>query len=102
MRKAAVLGLAVMSIFNQTACADVEAQGICDSSYPNNCIFPAPPDLDCSDIPHRSFRVQGTDSHQFDQDGDGLGCRKNDIRLERRERSAGTPWTNAAARTTSP
>jgi hypothetical protein len=67
---------------------DVEApqpQEICDPSYPDVCIPPPPPDLDCSDIPFGSFRVVGADPHRFDgpYDGsnpyepDGLGCEWN-------------------------
>ena len=51
-------------------------QGIddCDPSYPDVCIPPPPPDLDCGDISHRRFRVQGRDPHRFDGDRDGIGC----------------------------
>lgn len=46
----------------------------CDPSYPTVCIPPYPPDLDCSDVPHRRFKVVGTDPHGFDGDRDGVGC----------------------------
>ena len=46
----------------------------CDASYPDVCIPPAPPDLDCGDIAPRRFRVVGADPHRFDGEGDGLGC----------------------------
>lgn len=46
----------------------------CDPSYPDVCIPPPPPDLNCGDIAHRRFRVIGNDPHGFDRDGDGLGC----------------------------
>jgi micrococcal nuclease len=46
----------------------------CDSSYPDVCIPPAPPDLDCGDIPHKRFKVTGSDPHGFDRDKDGVGC----------------------------
>ena len=46
----------------------------CDSSYPTVCIPPAPPDLDCADVPHTNFRVRPPDPHRFDGEGDGLGC----------------------------
>lgn len=46
----------------------------CHPSYPDVCIPPSPPDLDCRDIPHRRFRVVGSDPHRFDGDGDGVGC----------------------------
>lgn len=46
----------------------------CDPSYPTVCIPPSPPDLDCSDIPHRRFTVLQPDPHRFDADKDGIGC----------------------------
>jgi len=48
--------------------------GNCDPSYPGVCIAPAPPDLDCGDIPYRRFQVLPPDPHKFDRDGDGVGC----------------------------
>lgn len=48
--------------------------GKCDPSYPDVCIAPAPPDLDCGDISYRRFRVVGSDPHRFDADRDGVGC----------------------------
>src|SRR5690606_37739749 len=50
------------------------APGDCHESYPTVCIPPAPPDLDCGDIPHRRFQVVGADPHRFDGDHDGIGC----------------------------
>ncbi|HEU0303295.1 MAG TPA: thermonuclease family protein [Gaiellaceae bacterium] len=46
----------------------------CDPSYPTVCIPPYPPDLDCADVPHKRFKVVGTDPHGFDGDRDGVGC----------------------------
>ena len=46
----------------------------CDPSYPDVCIPPPPPDLDCSDIPYRNFRVIGRDPHHFDGNHNGIGC----------------------------
>jgi endonuclease YncB( thermonuclease family) len=48
----------------------------CDPSYPTVCIPPAPPDLDCPDIPYRRFQVIGADPHRFDGDHDGVGCER--------------------------
>ncbi len=48
----------------------------CDPSYPDVCIPPPPPDLDCKDIPYRRFRVLPPDPHHFDSDGDGIGCER--------------------------
>ena len=50
------------------------ASSNCDRSYPTVCIPPAPPDLNCGDIPHRRFKVVGADPHRFDGDRDGIGC----------------------------
>lgn len=46
----------------------------CDSSYPDVCIAPYPPDLDCGEIPFTDFRVLRPDQHGFDGDYDGIGC----------------------------
>jgi len=65
--------------FRQGKCSTAAApepqqQGRCDPSYPDVCIPPAPPDLDCGEITHRRFRVTGSDPHGFDGDNDGIGC----------------------------
>ncbi len=46
----------------------------CDSSYPDMCIPPAPPNLNCDDIGARNFEVLPPDPHGFDGDNDGIGC----------------------------
>jgi hypothetical protein len=47
----------------------------CDSSYPDLCIPPPPPDLNCDDISTRNFEVLPPDPHGFDgNDNDGIGC----------------------------
>jgi micrococcal nuclease len=50
----------------------------CAPSYPDVCIPPPPPDLDCGQIPYRNFRViydvPQPDPHRFDGDKDGIGC----------------------------
>jgi hypothetical protein len=48
--------------------------GNCDSAYPDFCIPPPPPDLDCADIGVKDFTVRPPDPHGFDADGDGVGC----------------------------
>jgi hypothetical protein len=52
--------------------------GTCAPSYPGVCIPPPPPDLDCSDIPFRNFRVRwdlpDPDPHGFDGNHNGIGC----------------------------
>jgi micrococcal nuclease len=56
------------------AAAAPAARGGCEPAYPEVCIPPAPPDLDCPDISYRRFRVLSPDPHRFDSDGDGIGC----------------------------
>jgi aldose sugar dehydrogenase len=46
----------------------------CHPSYPDDCIPPAPPDLECDDISARNFQVVGSDPHDFDGDNNGIGC----------------------------
>jgi micrococcal nuclease len=46
----------------------------CHASYPDFCIPPPPPDLDCGHIPRKGFRVLPPDPHRFDGDSDGVGC----------------------------
>lgn len=46
----------------------------CDSSYPDFCIPPFPPNLNCTDIPQKNFTVLQPDPHGFDRDQDGIGC----------------------------
>jgi hypothetical protein len=47
--------------------------GNCDPSYPTLCLRSSP-DLNCDDIGARRFPVRGRDPHNFDGDGDGIGC----------------------------
>lgn len=58
--------------FNQTPA--VQAASNCDRAYPDICIAPPPPDLDCKDISYRNFKVLPPDPHRFDRDKDGIGC----------------------------
>ena len=46
----------------------------CDPSYPDTCISPPPPDLNCDDISDKKFAVISPDPHGFDRDSDGIGC----------------------------
>jgi micrococcal nuclease len=48
----------------------------CDPSYPDVCIPPYPPDLDCGEIQFKRFRVLPPDPHGFDGDYDGIGCER--------------------------
>ncbi|MCL5999017.1 MAG: SH3 domain-containing protein [Chloroflexi bacterium] len=51
-------------------------QANCDPSYPDVCIAPPPPDLNCEDIPAKGFRVLQPDPHRLDGDKNGIGCEK--------------------------
>ena len=46
----------------------------CHPSYPDFCIPPPPPDLNCGDIGAKNFTVLAPDPHGFDGNGDGVGC----------------------------
>lgn len=48
--------------------------GDCDPSYPDVCIPPYPPDLDCGDVEDTNFVVKEPDPHGFDGNDDGSGC----------------------------
>jgi len=52
----------------------VESENSCDPSYPDVCIPPYPPDLDCGEIRYANFYVLQPDPHGFDPDKDGIGC----------------------------
>jgi hypothetical protein len=55
--------------------ATIPPLGPCDPSYPDICIPPPPPDLDCPEIPQfTDFHVIGDDPHDFDRDNDSIGC----------------------------
>lgn len=41
-----------------------------DPAYPDVCVPPPPPDLDCADIPYRNFRVLPPDPYRSDGDND--------------------------------
>lgn len=56
------------------ACVAPSSGDACDPAYPEVCIPPPPPDLDCADVPYRRFTVKPPDPHNFDSDHDGLGC----------------------------
>jgi micrococcal nuclease len=72
-RQARRAGLGLWGACDTTSAA-VGFQRSCDPSYPEVCIPPPPPDLDCSDIGHRDFRVVGADPHRFDGNDDGIAC----------------------------
>ena len=50
------------------------AQNECSPSYPDTCIPPPPPNLNCDDVDDTNFEVVGSDPHGFDNDDDGVGC----------------------------
>ena len=52
------------------------AGGNCSAAYPDFCIPPPPPDLDCADAGGRGFTVLPPDPHRFDADRDGIGCER--------------------------
>lgn len=51
--------------------------GNCHPSYPDFCVPPAPPDLNCTSpliAGRKNFTVRQPDPHGFDADKDGIGC----------------------------
>src|SRR5215211_7890133 len=58
----------------QTEGEGEEEDAACDSSYPDFCIPPPPPGLNCDDVDDTNFEVVGSDPHDFDRDNDGIGC----------------------------
>jgi micrococcal nuclease len=48
----------------------------CEPAYPDVCIPPSPPDLDCGDVAYGRFTVYPPDPHRFDGDHDGVGCER--------------------------
>lgn len=59
-----------------TPVAEQPASGDCSPAYPDFCIPPAPPDLDCPDVGRKGFTVLPPDPHRFDADSDGIGCER--------------------------
>ncbi|MDY6781669.1 MAG: hypothetical protein SW833_03800 [Cyanobacteriota bacterium] len=59
----------------RSARANYQTQaGRCDAAYPDFCIPPLGPDLDCSDIKQKNFTVRPPDPHRLDGNRDGIGC----------------------------
>jgi len=50
----------------------------CDPSYPDFCIRPPPPLLNCDQITQKNFTVLSPDLHGFDKDIDSVGCEANE------------------------
>jgi micrococcal nuclease len=48
----------------------------CSPAYPDACLPPGPPDLDCGEVSVRGFAVLPPDPHNFDRDHDGIGCER--------------------------
>jgi micrococcal nuclease len=58
----------------QVVTTDPASASGCEVSYPDVCIPPPPPDLDCGDVAYHRFTVYPPDPHRFDGDYDGIGC----------------------------
>jgi micrococcal nuclease len=48
----------------------------CYPAYPDLCVPKDSPDLKCSDVKERNFKVLSPDPHGFDRDRNGVGCEK--------------------------
>lgn len=52
----------------------VELTQRCHPAYPDICVAPQAPDLDCRDLPRANVQVREPDPYEFDADGDLVGC----------------------------
>ena len=69
-----IIMLSIVTIFYPSSTQIYGMSDKCDSSYPDVCISPPPPDLNCSDVSYKDFKVLPPDPHGFDREGDGVGC----------------------------
>lgn len=70
-----LFGLLLVVLLTLVSSLPLQAQSSnCSPSYPDVCIPPAPPDLNCGEISYYHFRVLQPDPHHFDRDRDGVGC----------------------------
>lgn len=63
-----------LRVIDRTGAGPTGQTDNCDPSYPDLCIPPPPPDLDCRDIGRHDFAVLPPDPHHLDRDRDGAGC----------------------------
>jgi len=70
----AVIGVLIGIEVYPQAQEQTQSEISCDTSYPDVCIPPYPPDLDCGEIQFANFKVLSPDPHGFDGDNDGIGC----------------------------
>ena len=70
-----LLGASPVEKTNSTP-TKAQQQQKCEPSYPNLCIPADLPDLNCSDITYRRFKVLPPDTYGFDRDGDEIGCER--------------------------
>lgn len=63
-----------LGLFSAVRATATTASAGCHPSYPEFCVPPPPPDLDCGDIGQKNFRVLPPDPHGFDGNSDGVGC----------------------------
>ena len=68
-----VVLVSLSSVFPQTFALE-DRWAKCDPAYPEVCIAPGPPDLNCDDISFANFKVLWSDPHHLDADGNGIGC----------------------------
>jgi hypothetical protein len=73
--------LTIFTVFSSLLNTNPQEQQVssktnCDPAYPSLCISLNSPNLKCSDIKERDFKVLKPDPHGFDRDGNGIGCEK--------------------------
>jgi micrococcal nuclease len=76
--KPILLPVAIVLVFSmipvQFNYVSASSEKNCDPLYPEVCIAPPPPDLNCDDVPYTDIKVEGDDPHGFDREGDGIVC----------------------------
>ena len=60
--------------FSPTKTTAKQTSKNCSPGYPDVCIPPLPPDLNCGDISYKNFKVLSPDPHNFDGNKDGVAC----------------------------
>lgn len=74
LHRTVVVASALLACVTLAADGSAQEDAGCHPSYPDVCIPPPPPDLDCGDLDACDIRVIGADPHRLDRDRDGIAC----------------------------
>ena len=71
----AALLAGLLAVVSGSSVSPATAQTGCSAAYPDFCIPPPPPDLNCPDLlPNVNFTALAADPHELDRDKDGIAC----------------------------